>query len=86
MILHTIGSGSFFDNGVKKLATALPRLFSDCAVRWAYWHSLVVVDCCFRLAGGGETALSLALGLFPKPGRSGMSEARWSRGHQMYER
>ena len=33
---------------------------------------LVVVDCCRRFEGGGETSLPLELGLLLKPGRVDM--------------
>jgi len=48
--------GGFFDAGVKKLAMAL----------------LVVVDCCLRLTGGGETEPSSVLTLF-KPAVMGVA-------------
>jgi len=56
--LQIIFSGSFFDSGVKKFATAL----------------LVVVDCCLRFEGGGLTPLSFELGRFPRPGLSTISK------------
>lgn len=57
-IRHIIFSGSFLDRGVKKFATAL----------------LVVVDCCRRFDGGGETSLLFELSRFPSPGRGGIFE------------
>lgn len=59
MTRHVRWEGSFFDEGVKKLAIALParneqRLLRDKA------PLLVVFGSTFRLVGGGETECSLA--------------------------
>lgn len=57
MTRHVSQAGSFFDTGVKKLATALPaRQLSD-QHRWSskIGFSLVVPEPTFRLGGGGET-------------------------------
>jgi len=70
-IRHDIFSGSFFDAGVKKFATALPDTVSVyCFAVVDLLNSLVVVDCCFCfLVSGGETPLLVELGRFPRPGR-----------------
>jgi hypothetical protein len=70
-------SGSFFERGVKKLATALPD--SQISKVTESFESLaclvlVVVDACFRFDGGGETPRSFELGRFPKLGRSTMTD------------
>jgi len=66
-----IFSGFFLDSGVKKFATALPsRGSANVFPSLSALYVLVVVDCCFRFDGGGETPLSLELGRFFRPGRS----------------
>lgn len=51
---HVIFSGSFCDAGLKKLATALPFVFSIVSGTGCR-YILVVVDSTLRLLGGGET-------------------------------
>jgi hypothetical protein len=66
---QVIFSGSFFDTGVKKFATALPGIVSvDLSVILPY-NILVVVDCCFRFDSGGDTPRSFELGRFARFGR-----------------
>jgi hypothetical protein len=68
---HDIFSGSFFESGAKKFATALSDVnVSNASLHVLYRNILVVVDCCFRFGGGGETPWSFELGRFPKLGRS----------------
>jgi len=56
MTRHVSPAGSFFDTGVKKLATALPtRQLSDKIDGHQLGFSLVVLEPTFRLVGGGDT-------------------------------
>jgi hypothetical protein len=67
---QVIFSGSFFDSGVKKFATALPAFVLVISAASVFLlNVLVVVDDCFRFVGGGDTPRSFELALFPKPGR-----------------
>lgn len=62
-VLHLIGSGTFSEDGVKKLATAFsngPIQHRMCAMMADNFILLVVVDSIFLLEGGGETELGRA--------------------------
>lgn len=64
-------SGSFLERGVKKFATALSVIAVSILVHeFPNVSLLVVVDCCLRFDGGGDTPLSFELGRFDRLGRS----------------
>lgn len=80
---HVILSGSFLDKGVKKLATALPTSAINMVHHSLCMDGLVVVDCCFRFDGGGETPLSFELGRFSRLGLSTMLDSSISQGYDV---